>query len=242
MTIRNSVINGDVAVKNKFLALLGLVVLPVSANADLVTWTDWTAITGGGAVGSMGDIDIRVSALSGSINGPSQISCGTNWWTEPFSTDPDYNGPAYTQGSVDNAPTPCEQVALNSQVSLSVTFSSPVDTLYMALLSVGQPNYTVTYDFDTSFTVDSDGWGFWNNVTGAAGTYSLGSGDAIAMNEIHGVLAFNGPISTLSFTTNPNENWHAFTFGTVASVPEPGTLALFGLGLLGIGAARRRKV
>jgi len=33
----------------------------------------------------------------------------------------------------------------------------------------------------------------------------------------------------------------SFKIGNVAEVPEPGTLALFGLGLLGMGVARRRK-
>jgi len=34
----------------------------------------------------------------------------------------------------------------------------------------------------------------------------------------------------------------AYYFGKVISAPEPGTLALFGLGLLGLGFARRRKL
>ena len=67
--------------------------------------------------------------------------------------------------------------------------------------------------------------------------HTLAVGDVIKGKELHGVLAFNGPVSSLSFTTSPTEYWHAFTFG----VPEPGMLALFGLGLVGLGFAGRRK-
>ena len=169
-----------------------------------------------------------------------QTACGTNYWTEPNISDP-----AYTGGSANNAPTACEQVALASIADITVTFSSPVNNLFMALLSVGQPNFTVTYDFDTAFAVDSDGIGYWSYAnSNNPGPYSLGTGDTIAMNEFHGLLSFAGPVSALNFTTSPNENWHAFTFGTGTSVPvpEPGTLALLGIGLLGMGLSRRRKV
>lgn len=203
-----------------------------SAAAGPVGWTDWTSIGSNSASGTMGGVTVSVSSTT-AMNGVSQTGCGTNYWTEPNAADP-----AYTGGTVSNAPTNCEQVGLNSANTVTVTFSTAIDTLYMALLSVGQPRYTVTYDFDRAFVIDSEGAGYWgNDVTDGV----MGAGDTLAMQEFHGVLRFTSPVSSLTFSTAPAEYWHAFTFGTgELSVPEPGTLALLGLGLVGIAAMRRR--
>jgi hypothetical protein len=205
--------------KSMFLGILASAIAVAAPSANATVWTNWTSINQTTAIGTMDGVTVTATATSGLMNGPSQTACGTNWWT----------GTAY--GGLGN-PTACEQVALDAPVSVTVTFSSPVSGLFMALLSVGRTNVEVSYDFDRAFTVASEGQGFWGD-----GTYTLAAGDIIRGREFHGALAFTGPVSSLTFTTSPAEYWHAFTFG----VPEPGMLALFGLGLVGLGFAGRRK-
>lgn len=214
-----------------------------SASAGPVVWTNWTSLSTDlkTASGMMGGVAVRVEATR-AMDGVSQLTgagnCSTNYWTEPLASDRPYTG-----GSISNAPTACEQIGLNStgqpasNNTLTVTFASAVDVLYMALLSVGQPGVVVTYDFDTAFSIDSEGQGFWGND---ATNGITGAGDTLTMREFHGVLRFAAPVTSFTVVTGP-ENWQAFTFGM--SVPEPGSLALVGAALLGVGAAsRRRKV
>lgn len=215
-------------------AAVGLTLAAAQAGAVAVTWADWTTVSSSGAMGTMGGVGVTVS---GTTNGVSQAGCGSgaiNYWTEPDPTRRPYTG-----GTVSNGPTACEQVGLNTATTINITFASAVDTLYMALLSVGQPGVAVTYDFNRSFTIDSAGVGYWSG--GVPGVYSTGAGDTLTMREFHGMLRFSGSITGLSFTTNPGENWHAFTLGTVAPVASPGSLALAGLGLLALGLGARRQ-
>lgn len=199
-----------------------------SASATTVAWTDWTAFGGTSASGTMAGFGVTVSATS-AMNGVTQIGgpC-TDYWTQPNPADP-----AYTGGSVANRPVACEQLGLNSANRITVTFSQAVTTLYMALLSVGQTGLPVTYTYDQAFTIDSEGQGFWGNDP----TDGVQVGNVLTMREFHGVLRFNAPVTSLTFSSSA-ENWHAFTFGTV---PEPGSLALAGLALLAAGAAARRR-
>lgn len=95
--------------------------------------------------------------------------------------------------------------------------------------------------------------------------YQLNSNNA-GGTEPHGTLRFLGTFATLTWTSSSNEFWNGFTVGVQGTatevcppgstqpgcpgtppppppgnVPEPGTLALLGLGLAGIGAARRTR-
>lgn len=208
----------------RFAAVFGLA---GSLSAGLIDWTDWTD-TGNGpgvATGVITSLGIDVT-FTGDISFL-QTGTGTNYWTEV--TNP------YTGSSVvDNAPTASEMVALNVASTNTITFSSPIVDPVLAIVSLGRNNLPVSYAFDQSFTVLSEGRGYWDD-----GTYSV-SGDTLTGYELHAALQFSGAVSSISWESSPNEYWHGITIG--APVPEPSTL-LFAItgGILGIFGLRRRR-
>lgn len=190
--------------------------------AGYIDWTDWTASDSATyATGTVGGVSID---YTGTLSF-SQLGTGTNYWTE-------YSPAPYTGNAVvDNAPTAAEMLALNLASNNTITFGQTVLNPLMAIVSQGQAPQPVTYDFDTAFTVLSEGHGYWGD-----GTYTLGAGDQLTGVELHGVIQFHGAVNSISWTST-QENWHGFTFGLVENatdVPEPGGLILLTLGLLGL--------
>lgn len=213
---------------------LGCISLAQLASAGIITWTDWTSATtgaAGNAAGTLGSINLRYTGdvTFAQLGGPD-----TNYWTEGA------NFPYTGSAVVDNAPTPAEMIAMSlANVTNTITFSQTVINPIMAIVSQGQYGLPVTYDFDSSFTVLSEGQGYWGD-----GFYTLGAGDTLTGYELHGVIQFNGAFDSISWTSAPGEYWHGFTFGLDGNkqeVPEPAPLLLMGIGLLGLAISRRRR-
>lgn len=218
------------------ISLIGVVTVSYPAQASVIAWTDWTSAinsTAGTAAGNMNTTNGVINVdYSGEI-WSAQTTPDTYWWTE--------GDPApYTGNSViDNAPDSSDIIRVQlSGITNTIAFSQAVFMPVMAFVSVGRETLPVSYDFDRSFTLLSEGEGFFGDG------FWTQSGNSFTGNEAHGAIQFDGWVSSISWTNDVPELWHGFTVGVtqVQPIPVPAAIWLFGSGLLGLtGIARRKK-
>lgn len=217
-----------------------MLALAMPASAIEIKWTDWASATPGQVDGTAVSLGETISVSYSGSYAFAQTGSGTDYFSPSI---------PYTDNAVvDNRPPTAEMVALSggdAALTHTVSFSEPVVDPVMAIVSLGQPGQTITYNFgDETFDILSSGTGYW----GGAEPDSLFqiTPSILTGTEGHGVIQFSGTYSEITWTVPMYEYWHGFTLGfelleSQTPVPVPAAAWLFGSGLLGlIGVVRRR--
>lgn len=199
----------------------------VPANAA-ITWTDWTTTnTTGGTTTVTGTAGGTSVTFTGTGVSFVQTSGGIDYW---------HTGTAWD--STVAAPTGSDIIALNGAGTKTITFSSAVSTAYIALMSWNGQSFSSTSNF--SFVGLVRGCGYW----GCGTPVGLTANSFTSPGELHGVIQFTGPITSIQFSDGFDENWHGITVGVEnGAVPEPATWAMMigGFGAIGGGMRLRRR-
>lgn len=196
------------------------------ANAGIIG-VDWQSTTQSSASGDLGGVNVSVNNLS---------YAGI---TSTF----DMSGSSFSGAALASDQ---ERLDYGFDSLWTATFDSSVsDLLLYAVywrgpsLQNGDPT-TFTYEFDRTFDIIS---GFTGGTGSGTKILSLTS-----TSFQFGILKFSGAVNSLSqIATNANSgSAQAMTFGvsvsnSSTSVPEPSTLAIFALGIMGLASRRFKK-
>lgn len=227
------------------LSLASIFVTAAPAAPATYDYVDWTSdilsssITAGSASGTLtaGSTTVAVT-YSGDLTTATQVGPGGIDYYVPASV--------YTNSQVANVPTNNTLLALSESPARTdtLTFSSPLLNPILDIVSLGAPGDTVTYSFDATPVILSQGAAYW----GGCATCLSVTGNSLSGTEGSGVIEFLGSYSGLSWTTTGGEYWNGFTvgvqgLGTGTTVPEPATWTVIAaaLTLVASGTWLRRR-
>jgi hypothetical protein len=250
-------------VSQTFVAL-ALILNCVAAGAAQTYWTDWTGSNTGAVSGmfvGQGTITTPTTTVNVTYTNPQgigfyQSSGGTDWWIPRNETSP------YISTQVNNPPTLTDIVALQYAGNQTLQFSTAIANPVFSYVSLNGNGYAfLNQDFNilsfgagvASAPPGDHSCGYWGCGTSYKNIVDLGGGNIeyqlLGTGEPHGTIQFTGAFDTLAWRSLSNEYWNGFTVGiqgTAAEVfpptgvPEPVTMLLLGLGLIGVAGIRKR--